>query len=244
MKKQWAFLLTVGVAAGLIGCSGPKKNENDITSSQSQVSETIAGTEETGYDNPSADMIQKAMQPDDTNRQFPPLVTTEIDLQEINPELCEEASVQKVTLPLPEGWTLQAYRVPYEHENMLDYYIPIMNTTDVFAAFDLLDETGTRCGAFAVTLHPSLEDIESGYFQGNNIHFSAERTDMESSRTDDYETYIGLVEHWENGEGRCFNDGVLWKNPNTFLTMSIEIELDRVSNEQLNQIADQTTLME
>lgn len=257
MKKPLFLLLALVLAIGLVGCHSKAPSEPDekevSSASLPPESEAPAASEEPIEQDPDSTvseistdsevdrdaLLEQALQKDDPNATYPELVQTVIDVETAYPDFAETASVHKVTLPLPKGWTIEPATEPVQSANIFDHYLP---SDSMLASFYLYDEQKTRCGAIGLSQYPTLEDSHFDLYSGNNLHFESENPHASVSRSDAWEARVAVVQHWANEDGVLFNDGIVLQHPDTVVTLTLEINLNRVSDQQLKAIAEQTTI--
>lgn len=248
--KRWSFLVSLLIPVILLSaCATPSEvgssqdgkepNVPAQVSSENPVSDVGQTSEEPlegGLDRD--ELLEQAFKKEEPGKETSPLVSTVVDIESAYPEFTKESSIHAISIPLPEGWTIQAAEEPIQSDKIFDHYIP----EDSQAAFYIYDEQRDRCGMLGLDQYPDIEVGELTYSGGNNLHFADENPNITAHREDGFEPYIAVVEHWSNEEGVLYNDGILMKNSDTAMTIVLEIDLNRLSDEQLKTIAEQMQL--
>lgn len=244
--KQWIFfvsllipvlLLSACTTSSQVGSS--QKGEEPNVPAQVSSENPVSDVGQTSEDGPNRnELLEQAFKKEELGKEVSPLVSTVVDIESVYSEFAKESSVHEISIPLPEGWTILAAEEPIQSDKIFDHYIP----EDSQAAFYIYDEQGNRCGMLGLDQYPDIEVGEFTYSGGNNLHFADENPNVTACREDGFEPYIAVVEHWTNEEGILYNDGILMKNPDTAMIVALEIDLNRLSDEQLKTIAEQMQL--
>ncbi len=244
--KQWSLFASLLASLMLLSaCTAPSEVGSPQEGKQPTVpgevssQEPASDIEQSSEDRPGREeLLKQAFKKDESGQEESPLVSTVVDIENAYPDFTKESSVHKVSLLLPEGWTIQAAKEPIQSDRIFEHYIP----EDSQAAFYIYDKQGERCAVLGLDQYSDIEDGEFQYCCGNNLHFADANPNVTASRKDGFEVYISVVEHWTNTEGTMYNDGIFMKNRQTAMTISMESDLNRLSDEQLKMIAEQMQL--
>ena len=184
------------------------------------------------------ELLEEAFKKEESDAEYAALEAATVDIEGVYPDFSAESSIHEVTILLPAGWTIQHKQEPIQSDCICDHYI----SEDSQAAFYVYDEQGKLCAVLGLDKYSDIEDGVFNFYYGNNLHFADDNPNVTASRTDDFETHIAVVEHWSNDEGVMYNDGIFMKNVNTGMTIAMEIDLNRIPDVQLKEIAEQFKL--
>lgn len=178
------------------------------------------------------ELLAQALTKDDPADYAKKLVTTQLNLAADYPVFSTDNGLPQLTLPLPQGWSVQRADEPIQSGNILEHYIP----DSLDNAYDLYDAQGTRRGMISLADNQTEETAEFMCYYGNNLHFGDDNPHVQGNYPENVTVHTAVVEHWTNNNGIAFQDGIWMQHGSVLLMM--EVDLNQLSDEMLAEIAE------